>query len=82
MLLDVLGMREVLVLEVGAVGWEVPGLGVCVEAPPGVAVWGEVLIPRVEDPPGMEEADEGGLRVVPAGGNGPALPPELVVAGP
>lgn len=75
-------MREVLVLEVGAVGWEVPGLEVFVESPPGMAVWGEVLISRVEDPPGMDEAGVAGLRVVPAGGNGPALPPELVVAGP
>lgn len=56
-------------------------MGVCAESPPGVVVWGEVLVPRVGDPPGMDEAGVGGLRVVPPGGNGPTLPPELVVAG-
>lgn len=46
-----------------------------------MAVWGEVLVPKVGDTPGTDEAEVGGLRVVPPGGNGPALPPELVVAG-
>lgn len=52
------------------------------ESPPGVTVLGEVLVPRVGIPPGVDEVEAGGLRVVPEGGTGPALPPELVVAGP
>lgn len=47
-----------------------------------MVVLGEVLVPRVWVPPGVDEVEPGGLRVVPEGGNGPALPPELVVADP
>lgn len=38
-----------------------------------------LLVPALGGAPGVDEA--GGLRVVPEGGFGPVLPPELVVEG-
>lgn len=62
------------------VGREVPGFGVCAEPPLGEADGGEVLVPALGGPPGVDEA--GGLRVVPGVGRGPVPPSELVVEDP
>lgn len=71
---------QVLLLDPGDVGGEVPGFEVCAEPPLGEAEVGGELVPPLGDPPGVEEA--GGPRVVPGEGCRPASPPELVVEDP